>query len=441
VETAHTDDYDEFRQEYGGLSLLSEEERQTIVDMVFGDDGLQPGIVKMFLGSLHQREAGGPYNHRRTTKWMRYFVTEGLEHTRRRGDRLRVITTLYGPPGYATEQGFVRGRDLDPDQKRDVARYVIDWVQFLRREENIPVQYVSLHNEGEDWTRWPSDGESRGWMGHDYNLYWPPEQVVEFLRFMRPMMDKAGLEDVGLSPGETTNWTRFHEWGYAHAIASDEQALQNLGLITSHGFFEGEYGEWYGDHRSVGIDMIRDRRPEMHAWVTSTSWGEMTADFVREIYGNIYSAKVNAITPWAVIQRPEHWPEGDPNPGTAFKVSEDGRYEVLRGYYFYKQVTRAGQPGMAVARTYSMDSRVSMIGYAGNGTDNPNAFVVINIGEENRTLEVTVEGHEGGDTFRAVRTTNDESDTYSPIGTYTLNESDELTYEVPAGSVTTFFAQ
>lgn len=440
VEVAQTTDYSEDPQEYGGLSILSEQERTRILDMIFGDDGLKPGIVKMFLDPWHQEKPDGPFDHETTTQWMRAFVRGGLERTWARGDDLTIFTTLYGPPPWATEQKFLRGRDLDPDRKYDVAKYIIDWVNFLREEEGFPVKYISLHNEGEDWMRWPADGESGNiGTGHDYNMFWPPEQVADFIRFMRPMLDEQGLTDVGLTPGETTNWYRFSWWGYADALVSDQGAIANLGLVTSHGFYSGEYGRWFGEHRSVGQDRIREKRPDMHVWVTSTSWSEMSADNLKEHHGNIYSAKVNAITPWACIQRPEKWVGGDPNPGSAFHVYEDGSYKVLRGYYYYKLLSRAGQPGMAVAKTLAMDSEIGLIGFARNGTDNPNAFTVVNINDENTTVSVKVKGGESK-VYHAYRTT-DDGEQYRDLGTFALDDQDRLIYQAPARSGTTFFAE
>ena len=57
---------------------------------------------------------------------------------------------------------------------------------------------------------------------------------------------------------------------------------------------------------------------------------------------NIYSARVNAVIPWAGVNR------GDPNLGTAISVKADGRY-LTNGNYFYQQLTAAGHRGMAVA--------------------------------------------------------------------------------------------
>ncbi|MCU0519904.1 MAG: hypothetical protein MUF84_04330 [Anaerolineae bacterium] len=446
VEAAQTRDYLADPQEYGGFSILTEVQRQEILDLIFGEDGLKPGLVKMFLDPFHQAEPGSGYNfgptaidlaaydHETTTQWMRTFVRDGLKRTRARGADLRIIATLYGPPGWMTLQKFIRGRDIDPALKHEVAKYLVSWAKYLREVEGFPVAYVCLHNEGEDWMRWPLDGSTADRPNHDYNLYWPPAQVVEFLKLVPPVLAAEGMADVGVAPGETTNWYRFSEWGYADAIADDPEALVNLGLITSHGFKGAERGRWYGDWRSLGTDILRAGRPDLHAWVTSTSWARMDVDFVNEIRNNIYCAKVNAIIPWACIQRPGKWVGGDPNPGTAFEVYDDGTYAVKPGYFFYKQVSCAGQPGMRVARVLSNDSEIGLIAFAGNGTGNPDAFVVLNMAERAVPLSIEVRGT-GFTAFDAMRTGPDES--YVALGMAAL-DAGAITYEAPAGSVTTF---
>ncbi|MCL4788911.1 MAG: hypothetical protein KJ070_19305 [Verrucomicrobia bacterium] len=436
VESAQTMDYAKDPQEYGGFSLLKETDRQKIVELVFGDDGLRVGLLKMFLDPWHQARPGGPYDHETSTKWLRYFAREGLKRTCAGGRDLTIITTLYGPPAYMTRQKVMRGRDLDPAHKRDLARYLVSWVKFLREKEGLPVKYVSLHNEGEDWLRWNQAGLTDV-KGHDYNLFWPPEQVVEFIKLVTDELKAAGLDEVGVTPGENTNWYRFGTWGYAEAVADDAEALGELGLITSHGFYAGTYGRWFGEHKSAGIDLLRAKRPELHAWVTSTSWSAMDAKNIKEHHGNIYTAKVNGIIPWAGIQRPPQWVGGDPNPGSAFTVREDGTWEVRRGYYMYKQVTRAGQPGMAVARATAMDSEIAVLAFARNGTKNPDAFVVVNLGKSKK-VNVRIKGSTAK-SFTAFRSTEDQKDTFTSIGKFAAADG-ALFYRAPSESVTTFFA-
>ncbi|HYW95307.1 MAG TPA: hypothetical protein VE870_06960, partial [Bacteroidales bacterium] len=247
VETAQTPDYKEFSQEYGGFSLLNDRQKSEIIDMVFGEDGLKVGLVKMFCDPFHQAEAGGPYNDTTTTKYMREFVRMGLDKTRSRGGDLNIITTLYGPPSYMTLQKKIRGRDLDPEHKGDLAAYMVEWVRFLREKEHFPVNYLSLHNEGEDWTRWPWDGSDPNiGHGHDYNMWWTPSLVAEMIKVTHDSLVAGGMGDVGVTPGETSNWYRFSYWGYSDAVSEDPEAVKDLGLITSHGFFNGTYGRWFG---------------------------------------------------------------------------------------------------------------------------------------------------------------------------------------------------
>ncbi len=157
-------------QEYGGLSRLTETKRSEILQLIFGEDGLQPNIVKMFLDPHHQKTPDGTFDHESTTQWMRYFVQEGIEITEdRRGPGIEIITTLYGPPAWATSQKILRGRDLDPDEYVNLAKYMIDWVGFLVEEEKLPVKYLSLHNEGDSPDRWPKDG-SHGAIGDGQRL-------------------------------------------------------------------------------------------------------------------------------------------------------------------------------------------------------------------------------------------------------------------------------
>lgn len=438
VEEAQSRDLETFRQEYGGFSLLDEKSKNEILNMVFGDDGLKPGIVKMFLDPWHQKEQGGDYNHTYSAANMLEFVRKGYKITKESGRELQIITTLYGPPPYVTQQKVLRGRNLDMEYRNDLANYYIDWARFLIEEEGLPLKYISLHNEGDDWQRWPSDGgDNEKWRSHDYNMHWSPEQVVDFLKLLPYKLKAAGLNSVGVTPGETYGWDRFVDYGYASAICSDKEALSKMAIITSHGFHNCGWLRWNPYHTSAGTDMIRKLRPEIHAWVPSSSWGTMDTEFVREMYGNIYNSKVNAIIPWAGIQRPNLWVKGDPNSGCAFNVFDNGTYKVRKGYYFYKQVSRAGQSGMGVAETIVLDGEVKIIGFASNKTDNPDAFIVINMGRQPKNLNIKVSGTSSV-LFEAFRSLDSEKELFLEIGRFSKKE-DVIMYEAPGKSVTTFF--
>jgi hypothetical protein len=213
--------------------------------------------------------------------------------------------------------------------------------------------------------------------------------------------------------------------------------------------------------------MVREQKSSLHAWATSSSWdskrevctpgGEkekryvMDANFVKQIHGNIYEAKINAFIPWALSQRAAHWNKPDPNPGSAFRVYEDSTWEIKKGYYYYKQVTRAGKPGKKVVRTSCMDSEIAIIGFAKGESLHENAFVVINFGDHVKELSIRVNGARAYQ-YKAYRTSGSEvyeyyqsardnltGENYKPLGNFMLDQENELNYAVPPNSVTTFY--
>ncbi len=464
VETSQTFDYKSFPQDYGGFSILKEKDKEQIINLIFGEDGLKVNLIKMFLDPFHQSVQGGAYDHQTTTKNMRDFVQRGVVKTKSRNDQISIITTLYGPPGYMTKQKALRGRDLDPAFSRDLCLYYADWAKFLIDNEKLPLKYISLHNEGEDWNRWPVNGsvDETHEGGHDYNFFYSPAQTVTIIKELNEILKERGIR-VGITNGEYTNWYRFNAWGFASALELDSDALNQLALITSHGFYAGDMsaGHWFAPHSSSGSDRLRAIRPELHVWTTSTSWNIfhdtnprtfiMNPQFIKEIHGSILDAKVNAVIPWAGIQRASQWNKPDPNPGCAIRVFDDGSWEIQKAFYYYKQVSRAGQQGMAVADAFVMNSELSILAFAANGTKNANSVVVINQSSEPKQMTLHLKGIDGkivegfrtsGNSEYKLKASAEKNsltgENYASIGKISLNGR-TLTYKAPPNSVTTFF--
>lgn len=439
VEVSQTRDLTQNVQDYGGFSLLNENQKKEILEMIFGEDGLQVEIIKMFLDPHHQETSYGKFNHELTTGNMRYFVKNGLAITKKRGGDLEIITTLYGPPAWATTQKFLGGRDLDKTQTENLCNYMADWVKYLKAN-GFPVKYLSLHNEGEDFYRWNYSDGSQRFEKFDYNMYWPPAQVNQFLKILPGFLSEKGITDVKVTNGEPSNWTRFYNWGYTKALFNDKEALGNLGLLTTHGFVNGDFKKLphsYVDDKTTSL--LRTEKPELHTWITSYSWAATGTEFIKTAYEHIYSANVNALIPWAGVQNPSKWIGGDPNQGTAFKVNDDGTYEVLPWYYFYKQLTTAGKKGMSVVSTMLANPVAFIIAFGNNGTQNPDAFVVTsNIFIWGLPLEIKLKGTKSTK-FKAFRSSEDAKEKYTEIGIFEAKNG-AIIYDPPKGSTTTFIA-
>jgi len=454
VETCQTRDYGLFPQDYSGFGFATEATREKILDLVFGEDGLRPGLTKLFLDPFHEgmtkmgNDNDDPmdidlkgYDHETTTHWMRYFNKEGLKRMKRWGGNLTAIATLYGPAPWMTRQNYVLGRDLNTEEKFEMAEYVASWAKFLREKEDINVRYVSLHNEGDAYYRWPLDGSNPGEDHRDYNMFWPPSQVAELISITRDVLDANGLDEVGVTPGETQTWFRFDTWGYASEIINNVKALQDLGLITSHSFafLDNPQSVYYGDYRSVGQDLIQAKRPELKSWVTSRPWADGVS-FIENIRRDIYESKVNGLIPWATISGANQWmgSDGTYSDGSmkvAFLIREDGSLKINDQYYFYKQVSRAGQPGTVVAQVINLDPALGAIAFGSGKTQNPDTFVLINKSKEAKEIKLRIAGSPST-VFKIVRTS--EGEHYQTIGEVSLSE-DTITYPCPPMSVSTFF--
>mgnify|MGYP002524196094 CR=1 FL=1 len=448
VEVCQTYDNEKNPQDYGGFSTLSENKKDEIIDLIFGENGLKPSILKMFLDPLHQKEepskiASKPndllsenlYDHTSSTSNMLEFVMKGNTISRYGNRSLEIYTTLYGPPKWMTKQKVWRGRDLDEKYSYELCLYIASWVKFLK-EKGLPICYAGLHNEGEDFYRWDDNGYTRNTeRGHDYNLYWSPEMVSKFLPMLKKVFHANNLDDVLPTPGETTNWTRFSTWGYSGAILQNYDALTSMGLITSHGFFNGNIGfQYFGDHRSAGIDELREKRPDLHAWSTSTSWSNMDARFLLELKDQIYSAKVNGIIPWACIQNHSLWRDGDPNPGCAILIDGKGDYEITKGYWYYKQISTIGSSKSNVVKATIASSTIGIVAFKDKQSK---SICIINSDDASHPIAIEILNC-SFPIKKATRTSPVENS--RDIDDLLIENSEDkkiLKYDVPANSATT----
>jgi|GEM_PF-325546 len=393
VESCKTLDYENDPQDLGGFTILNHEQKHQVIELIFGQDGLRPSTIKMFLDPWHLEKRGGHYNHEWSTKNMRYFVQHGLKTAHAIGDSLQIITTLYGPPPFMTKHNSPSTSVLNPDYKKDLAMYMIDWLHYLKEHE-YPVKYLSIHNEGTDWLRWPQykNQPNAVQLDRDYNLLWRPKDIADFMAFMKPLMIKKGVGDIGLTPGEPINLFRLNHFGIADEIAQNKAALHSIDLITSHGFgFGNPFGRGYANTNNYGATLLQKFRPELKTWVTSASWGGMDVVFGAEIYEHIYGNKASAFIPWAGIQRSPEWGDKNKHDGCAISVLEDSTFRVNKGYYLYKQFTTAGRPGTRVVRTTVNRPEVFIAAFARQKPEQADAFIVLNVGESNKYLTDLVE--------------------------------------------------
>ena len=421
---------------------LQQENRLRLLESLFGSDGMRAAIIRLYLDPAYDL-LSQPYRspEESTINVSEYafeadscdvcaFCTEARRVVAGWGGDLKLITTALSPPGWMTKQKEPGGRDLDPVYRNDFARFMVAWVKYLR-ERDLPVKYLSLHNAGERWYLWNETGVVMHEKGVRA-IYWPPEQVVDFLKLVRRTLDRNGLQDVLLTPGEVQNWVRFYEWGYADALREDPQALASLGLLTSNSFADFNCQNRYGDWRSTGVDLIREQYPDLHAWVIANRAPMLHSDLVSEIHNHIYGSKINAII-FDTGLRDEV--SGVVLSGSTLLSLEAGNLNQESLYHYLKVMCRAGQPGMSVCQVACNGPEVSITGFSSNETPHPDTFVVINTGTGETELPIEIRGSASGG-FQVYRSSPREN--YAKLGAIPVREGKVL-YRASSQSVTAFF--
>lgn len=472
---SQTRNYSNWSQDYGGFIYLNDKQKQEILDLTFSfENGLRPGLIKMFIDPFHEgwtindNDNNDPFNinmsgydHTTTTKNMRYFIGNGLNITSSwtnnnyTDDYISIILGLYGPAPWLTWQKFIRGRDLDPSLFYETGEYLVSFAKYLIENESIkyPIKWISFHNEGENYNRWPLNGTTPGPIYSDYDVWFPPQHLINFLSWMPQMLEKQNMSkyNIGLTTGETSNWFRFQHYGYPQQLIKNKTALNNLGLITSHGFVTCTAGNNYGDIRSFGIDLLRENHingNNLHAWVTSDTWKFMDSSWGLLIIRSILSEKINGYIPWAIIWSPDQHLGGiDGNDLFApFTVYKNGTYVITKGYYYFKQFCRAGQPKMNVIMDVYSDITTIYILAFGKGENNIDAiqdnFIIVSTDTQSHKVRITIVGTiiKIFDLYR----TSDNGENYEYIST--MNVTHDLNvmyidYTVPPSSISTFFGQ
>ena len=408
---------------------VPESDQKKTAELLFGNNGLRVQIIKTFLNCPEPKQNNLKSNENDPVDINEYsfnpldnatveFYNNAAAASAQWGGALQMLCTYTNPPGWMTKQKVAGGKDLEPSHRIDYARSMVAGIKYLV-QKRYPVHFLSMHYHGEDWECWCGN-ESTNDCGL-FSLYWPPEQVVDFLKLLRRMLDKNGLGYIGLTPGEIGSWLRFVDWGYSNAIIDDPAAIQSLGLLTSTSPTTGAMAGNFILVNSSGIDEIREQRSDIHAWLTALNPTTPITSYLMKIRNSIYNSKVNAV----IL-------------GDAVNLSYDSydrTLTTLGAFYYLKLFCRSGLPGTAICQVACNTKGASLIGFAGNAKKNHDSFIVINSGENEYDLPIEIRGSANG-IFSVFRTSTFEK--YQNIGNVHVKEGKILFKALPF-SATAFF--
>ncbi|NLE02274.1 MAG: hypothetical protein GX640_20620 [Fibrobacter sp.] len=428
-------DWDGFGISYHPSEIAQIQENPGVIESLFGHEGLKAAILQIFLGPHNQEYTDSDSNEEKPINLKDYkhqindtgqlnVCKSALEEVSRWGGGLKILVTCLSPPGWMTKQKEVSGRDLDSSKRVDYARYMVSYVKYLVEECNLPVKYLSIHNQAEIWELWNDRGFLISNAGNP-KIYWPVEQLVDFIKLIRRLLDLNGLQHVGLTPGETQNWGNFYKWGYAEAIYDDPQALDALSILTSDSTVISKKYTHACSCNSAGIDLLRQKKTDLHAWSTSIRTSHHRVSLLHEIYNNIYSTKVNAIILDCSVK----------STSISLSDSQFGNLNFAESNYFYiKPFFMAGQPGMGVSHTTCNGSEIEIIAFSSNSTRNPDSFLIINTSELAWEIPIEIRGSACG-CFQAFRTS--ETENCLKLNAVSVREG-KIVHTIPAVSITVF---
>ncbi len=420
------------------FQYLSKSNQNKIADLIFGSEGLRVGLIKTYINSYQLKKTNVKYNDGTTLnlsdfsfnpfdKSTQLFCDSAIDVSAKWGGTIRLLCTFTNPPEWMTKQNITGARDLDPTHRIDYACAMVAGIKILTNN-SYPVHYLSMHYHGEEWGKWNNCGDSTN--NKMYSLFWPPEQVADFLKLLRRILDKNGLLNIKLTPGETSNWLRFCDWGYSNAIIDDPLVLNSLGLLTS-----SDSAIFFNQNNifainSSGIDEIREKRPDLHAWFTSFHHIQDNPLSLLQIRQYIYNSKINSVFIGDVLNS-----ESDDSSQSLFRTVNDTLF-IPDSYYYLKLICRAGQPGMAVCQVACNILDIYIIGFSSNNTRNHNSFIILNTSMSEYELPIEIRGCSDS-AFSIYRTSSFEKCLY--LGIAHVKEG-KIHFKIAPFSATAFYS-
>jgi len=361
--------------------------------------------------------------------------------------QVKFTPSVWSPPGWMKTNGQpTRGGNLRKDRYMHYAKYLAEWCLLMKEQYGVPIYAIGVQNEP--------------YFFEPYNscIYKNGADYAEMVKTVGRMFEQMKIETKIFGPEDMTKFPERVMKYYIKPVMDDAEARRYLHIFATHGYSDGiESAGGIKDNNRLWQMIQQHGRP---LWMTETGAGwtdweavERTRTTGRRkgqkynvpgaldgigymMHSSLVYGNISAWLLWQIAVK-----DGAGEHGLVI-MKETGRditpiltkkYFVARHYYRF---IRPGAVRVGAGPDGEGDVFVSAFVHDRKGTL---AVILINRGEADRDVTLTLKDGPPVDAFETYRTTQKDDANCTPVAD-TKVVAGKVAVRLPARSITTLYS-
>jgi len=308
------------------FSQMSEEDRQTVLQDLFGEEGIGISFVRLPMGASDFALSNYSYSDLpagETDLEMEHFTLERdqeyvipmLKEMLLINPNVKIVASPWSAPGWMKTTGTMNGGSLKNEYMDAYVKYFVKFIQGYAAE-GIEIFAVTPQNEPLHQTpNYPT-------------MYMTAQQQLTFVIKLKEAFDAANIETLII--------TYDHNWDQPN------YPMQILASPNGYDAVAGSGFHCYGGQVSAQAQ-VAENYPDKGIWFTECSGGGWATDFAANMTWNLENVFIGSINHfakgvlmWNLALDDQDGPKngGCPNCRGVVTIHEDGSYTKNEEYYF-----------------------------------------------------------------------------------------------------------
>lgn len=368
---------------------LPEDKRKAFLEAYFGEDGLRYTQGRVHINSCDfalgnyacvedpKDTALATFQTERDDQYIIPMIQAAEQAA---GRPISLLLTPWSPPAFMKDTKNMNGGGrLLPEYRERWAACMAKYAAHYR-EKGLTVRRISIQNEPGARTPW------------DSCLYTAEEEGEFAVGYLRPALDRAGLEDVAILAWDHNKETFLFRAQGTMSVSGASGAISGFGL------------HWYtGDHFEA-LDYVRELYPDKELWFTEGCveygrFGGMTSlqkaeMYAHDILGNLKMG-VNGSIDWNLLLDSQGGPNHKDNFCEApIMLTEDEKhFQIMTEYYYIGHFSRYIQPGAVRLAASTWCSQAEAVAF--ENPDGSRVAVLLNRTDCDLPMHISLDGVDG----------------------------------------------